>query len=177
MVDLTTLAITAAICLGIGFFLGLLVSSLRTGKGEDPGQPTVTLSGREAKAGIYPAIRALTTPPPLDSASHAKGSMSPVNPLASARQPTQSSRTASQKSIASQVDEILQEKIDSLPAGELDPDQRATRLLELPGKGMVVMVGLNQYEGVEAVPDASIRKLISQAVAEWERRVDPGDKQ
>jgi hypothetical protein len=35
---------------------------------------------------------------------------------------------------------------------------------------MVVMVGLNQYDGVEAVPDEEIRNLIRSAVAEWEER-------
>ena len=179
MVDLITLAITAAVCLGIGFFLGLLVSSLRTGKGEDPGQQYAPRLGREAKPArslAPPASPASAGLVPLNSEAPAKDhDVRPVNALAGG-QPAQGSRTGSQKSIAAQVDEILQEKIDNLPPGELSPDQRATRLLELPGKGMVVMVGLNQYEGVGAVPDARIRKLISESVEEWERRAIPGDK-
>ena len=48
---------------------------------------------------------------------------------------------ASAKSIAAQIDEILQEKIEGS-----DMAQRGVRLLELPNKGMVVMVGLDQYQ-------------------------------
>lgn len=70
------------------------------------------------------------------------------------------------KSIAAQVDEILQEKLEKSQFKE-----RAIRLLELPGKGMVVLVGLDQYDGVDAVPDPEIRGLIRESVAEWERRV------
>jgi hypothetical protein len=49
--------------------------------------------------------------------------------------------------------------------------QRGVRLLELPNKGMVVMVGLEQYSGVDEVPDDEIRSMIKLAVAEWETRV------
>jgi hypothetical protein len=48
---------------------------------------------------------------------------------------------------------------------------RHIRLIELPTKGVVVMVGLDRYEGVEAVPDEDVRQMIRLAVAEWERRV------
>ena len=70
-------------------------------------------------------------------------------------------------SIAAQIDEILQEKLAAEPAMS-----RAVRLLEIPGKGMVVMVGLDQYPGVDDVPDAEVRALIHSAVTEWERRVE-----
>jgi len=70
-------------------------------------------------------------------------------------------------SIAAQIDEILQEKLAA--------DQsikRAIRLMEIPGKGMVVMVGLDQFAGVDEVPDADVRALIRESVEEWERRVE-----
>lgn len=70
-------------------------------------------------------------------------------------------------SIAAQIDEILQEKLTTNPT-----ITRAVRLLEIPGKGMFVMVGLDQYAGVDEVPDAEVRGLIREAVAEWERRVE-----
>jgi hypothetical protein len=71
-----------------------------------------------------------------------------------------------EKSIAVQIDEILQENLENSPLAS-----RAIRLLELPNKGMVVMVGLDQYAGVDAVPDEEIKTVIRTAVAEWERRV------
>jgi FtsZ-interacting cell division protein ZipA len=70
------------------------------------------------------------------------------------------------KSIASQVDEILQEKLAGTPL-----ENRAIRLLELPGQGMVVMIGLTKYDELDKVPDLEIRRLIQQSVAEWERRM------
>lgn len=73
---------------------------------------------------------------------------------------------APEKSIASQIDDILQEKLADSPL-----QNRAIRLMELPGKGMVVMVGLKQYDRIEDVPDEEIRKLIRSCVLEWEHEV------
>ncbi len=68
-----------------------------------------------------------------------------------------------EKSIAAQIDEILQEKLK-----ESHQESRAIRLMELPDKGMVVLVGLEQYESVEDVPDEQVRQLIKDCVTEWE---------
>ena len=70
------------------------------------------------------------------------------------------------KSIVAQIDDILQEKLEGSPLSK-----RGIRLRELPNQGMVVMVGLDQYEGIEEVPDEEIRILIRSAVSEWEKRV------
>jgi hypothetical protein len=92
--------------------------------------------------------------------------LNPINVFARAIQTEVGKVDHPDKSIAAQIDEILQEKlVDSPLAG------RAIRLMELPGKGMVVMVGLDQYDGVSSVPDPEIRELLRSCVAEWERRV------
>ncbi|PWH17928.1 MAG: hypothetical protein DDG59_07190 [Anaerolineae bacterium] len=85
--------------------------------------------------------------------------------LAQALQPK---TTVSQppKSIAMQVDEILQRKLE-----ERGWQQRGIRLLELPNKGMVVMVGLEQYASVEDVPDAEIQAILRASVSEWEAKM------
>jgi hypothetical protein len=70
------------------------------------------------------------------------------------------------KSIVAQIDDILQEKLEGTPLSK-----RGIRLRELPNQHMAVMVGLDQYEGVEDVPDEEIRNLIRSAVSEWEKRV------
>ena len=90
------------------------------------------------------------------------------------RQPAVQSTPAAPKSIAAQIDEILQEKLESSSLDHLPIERRAIRLMELPGKGMMVMVGLDQYEGVEKVPDPEIRSLIREAVEAWEKRLANG---
>jgi hypothetical protein len=35
---------------------------------------------------------------------------------------------------------------------------------------MVIMVGLDQYADIDAVPDEEIRTVIRESVAEWESR-------
>jgi len=69
------------------------------------------------------------------------------------------------ESIVSQIDEVLQEKIKNSPL-EGEP----IRLMELPGKGMVVIIGLKQYDSVDEVPQGEIKDMIRSAVKEWEQR-------
>ncbi len=70
------------------------------------------------------------------------------------------------RSIASQVDEILQEKIKGTVL-----EQKAIRLMELPGKGMVVLVGLEQYDSLDAVPYPDVQAAIKYCVNEWEKKM------
>jgi hypothetical protein len=89
---------------------------------------------------------------------------SPIDMVARAVQP-EPRPAAPEKSMLMQIDEILQEKLSSTPlAGQ------GIRLIDHPTKGLVVMVGLSQYEGVDEVPDPEIRSLIRDSVAEWEKR-------
>jgi hypothetical protein len=67
------------------------------------------------------------------------------------------------KSIVGQIDEILQEK---LPLTSLNT--RSIRLIELPDKGMLVMVDGQAFEGVGDVADPEVKQLIQACVAEWE---------
>ena len=95
--------------------------------------------------------------------------VNPVDMFARALQSEVRTPSVAQKSIPAQIDEILQEKlIDSPLAG------RGIRLMELPSKGLVVMVGLQQYPGVDEVPDPEIRAIIRQSVADWENRTSAG---
>ncbi len=69
------------------------------------------------------------------------------------------------KSIVSQIDDILQDHIAGTNLAG-----RGIRLMELPKKGVVVSVGLDQYPEISAVPDPEIRAAIQSAVAEWEKK-------
>jgi hypothetical protein len=68
--------------------------------------------------------------------------------------------------IAAQIDEILQKKLENTPYAD-----SGIRLEDTPGQGVVMMVGLDQYDGVESVPDETIRNLIREAVADWEKQM------
>ena len=50
----------------------------------------------------------------------------------------------------------------------------AVRLIELPKRGMVVMVGLEQYNGIDEVPYEQVRTVIRESVSEWEQHTDMG---
>jgi hypothetical protein len=73
------------------------------------------------------------------------------------------------KSLAAQVDEVLQEK---LPFSGLS--HHTIHLVDMPNYGMSVQVDLEQYPGIDAVPDEAIRKIIREAVEEWKRRTSLG---
>jgi hypothetical protein len=68
-------------------------------------------------------------------------------------------------SLAAEIDEILQEKLVGSPLAD-----KGIRLMDLPKQGMVIMIGLEKYPDVEAVPDEEIRTLLHEAVAVWEAR-------
>jgi hypothetical protein len=112
-----------------------------------------------------PVLVPVPTPSPVETPR--KPSTNPIEFFARALQSDVPKVVPEPKSIAGQVDEILQEKL-----AESTLANRAIRLMELPGKGMVVMVGLDQYDGVDAVPDEEVRAMIRSSVMEWERRVD-----
>lgn len=69
------------------------------------------------------------------------------------------------KSIVAQIDEILQTDLENTPLADL-----GVRLIEGPDQGMVIEVGMSRYTDIDEVPEAEVRRLIRQAVSEWESR-------
>jgi hypothetical protein len=43
--------------------------------------------------------------------------------------------------------------------------------MDIPGRGMVVFVGLDTYGEIEDVPDLAIKTVIREAVKKWEKIV------
>ncbi len=115
------------------------------------------LTATETPAQDYMAAESLST--------QTKPKISPIDMVARAVKPDTRPLERPPQSIAVQIDEILQEKLSGTPL-----DARAIRLMELPAKGMVIMVGLDQYADIDAVPDEEIRTVIRESVAEWESR-------
>jgi hypothetical protein len=101
---------------------------------------------------------------PAEAEKPARMSMNPVNVLSNAFKADVPKSQLPTDSIVAQIDAIFQEKLRG--SGLQDA---GVRLMEVPGKGMVVMVGLEKYEQVGDVPDKQIQALIQAAVGEWEQ--------
>ena len=169
------LIIVGLIGIAIGFALGVALMSLRGPQDQKDKDVSSQIQARiqtpppKVVPAPDPAPRLVSTPglsigdppPPLPQ----RPTINPINVLARVLQPELSSAQAPPKSIAAQIDEILQEMLEHTPLAS-----RGIRLMEFPNRGLVVLVGLDQYEGVDAVPDEDIRALIRTAVQEWERR-------
>jgi hypothetical protein len=117
-----------------------------------------------------PANALAMTPAPPDTArpglsAHQRPSLNPFKVFGRLLGRAGSPPVEAAPSIVTQVDEILQRKLPDSPAAG-----RAVHLVELPAAGMAVLVGLEKYESIEAIPEPEIRDLIRQAVAEWEAR-------
>ena len=69
------------------------------------------------------------------------------------------------KSIVGQIDVILQEMLE-----RVGMDNRGISLTEDPRRGVIVSIGLDHFEGIDAVTDVEVKKIIRAAVNEWERR-------
>lgn len=136
------------------------------------------LPGRAQPGEIAPTIRVPQQPAqpslrPAGGASPALGQETPRPPslelpdiISEALVPTPGKPgQAVFKSIAAQVDEIVQERLpDSSFAG------RIIELRDLPKGGMVVVVDGEQYQGVGDVADLDVRAFLQDCVGEWERR-------
>ena len=67
------------------------------------------------------------------------------------------------RSIVMQIDDILQDMLAGTPLAA-----RGIKLMEDPQRGVVVMVGIQRYEGIDSVPDSEVKAAIQSAVREWE---------
>lgn len=72
-------------------------------------------------------------------------------------------------SIVTQIDSILQARLDGTPL-----EERGVFLAQSPEGGVMVYVGLTKYMGIDDVPDPEIKAAIRAAIAEWEDRYTPG---
>jgi hypothetical protein len=75
----------------------------------------------------------------------------------------QSTPAPSNESIVSQINTVLQNRLASSPLAN-----HGIRLQESPTGSVHVYIGLNKFDGIDAIPDPQIQAFIRQAVAEWE---------
>ncbi len=77
--------------------------------------------------------------------------------------------SAPANSIVTQIDTILQARLDGTPL-----EERGIFLTQSPEGGVIVYVGLTPYHGVDEVPDSEIKAAIRAAISEWEDKYTPG---
>ena len=103
--------------------------------------------------------------PEADEAPRPRLIVNPVNVLSNALKADVPKSQLPTESIVSQIDYILQEMLQDSPLqGE------GVRLMEKPGQGTVVMIGLEKFSDVDDVPNDAIREMIHAAVREWEQQ-------
>jgi hypothetical protein len=134
-----------------------------------PSQVGTAGSQIEAPLPLSTSQTSSEAPVTLPEITPAVTKMGPIDLFARSISPDARPVSRGPQSIAAQIDEILQSKLADSPLAE-----RGIRLMELPTKGLVVMVGLQQYEDVDSVPDAEVRALIRQSVEEWEKTQTQG---
>ena len=71
--------------------------------------------------------------------------------------------------MVTQIDSILQARINGTPL-----QNAGISLRESPEGGVQVWVGMEKFQGVDAVPDEEIKAAIKAAIAEWENKFTPG---
>ena len=72
-------------------------------------------------------------------------------------------------SMVGQINAILQLRIANTKLAE-----QGVTMIESPSGGVFVYIGLNKFEGIDAVPDEDVKAAIRAAIAEWERKYTPG---
>jgi hypothetical protein len=172
MDSIIPLILSGLIGIGVGLVIGNLFCSLRgERKTEESSHPTSQSSSVEIPHRVGPSILSRALNEPVQEETIKPQSMNVLDLMSRTIQPKKGDLQESPKSITAQIDEILQEMLN-----ESEYKNQAIRLREDIGKGVVVMVGLEQYEGIEAVPDPEIRSMIRSAVSEWESRSSVQDR-
>ena len=75
---------------------------------------------------------------------------------------------AQSQSIVAQINKILQARLAGSPFSS-----KGIRLQESLDGGVLVWIGLKKFEGVDEVPDETIKAAIKDAIAEWENKYTP----
>ncbi|GAB4465647.1 MAG: hypothetical protein Kow0070_28180 [Anaerolineales bacterium] len=112
-----------------------------------------------------PVSTPITSPPPAPPPQ--PPSPAPVSKPATTKKAAEPAPAPT--SIVEQVNAILQTRIAGTPLASL-----GIILMESVTGGVLVYVGVNKYEGVDAVPDEAVKAAIRAAIVEWEQKYTPG---
>jgi hypothetical protein len=141
------------------------------GQGVSPGRPEAPSGSLKVFPGGYPPSPGEALQVAVDNLTEVKRpSLNPVQLITNAlRADIPKPGTGELRSLAIQVDEVLQEKLRGTPL-----ELHGIKLVDGPNHDLLVQVGIQKYSGVEEVPDEEVRAIIREAVAEWRKRFLPG---
>ena len=146
--------------------------ALRSWLGMGPG-PSGPPAAEQAPSAARP-VQLTAVPAPISRPSQAGGTTPPslkVGDIAASvvgGVPAKKVVAPTPTTMVGQIDQILQEKLPGSPLRD-----RGIRLVELPGAGMQVIVGVEHFDSVADVTDPEVKALIQQCVAEWEKKYYP----
>lgn len=170
--DLTTKERRLLLKVVMDFYRWLEPPTARPSGTEETVKPAFSIENKqdELVQSELPSDSFRSVPVEAESQNNQKGNLSATNMITRALRSDVKNSAVPTKSMVAQMDEILQEKLQVS-----DMQKWAVRLAELPGKGMVVLVGLEQYSYIDDVPYERVRKIIRESVAEWEKRAENGE--
>jgi hypothetical protein len=73
------------------------------------------------------------------------------------------------KTIAGQISLIIEKMLVNSPIKE-----KGIKLIENDHHGVDVWIGLEKFDGIDAIPYPDVQQLIREAVAQWEREMEAG---
>ena len=76
--------------------------------------------------------------------------------------------TQSKLNMVEQIDRILQKKLEGSPL-----EKRGIQMQTAISGGLLIKIGLDEYEWIDKIPDQSIQKIIRESIAEWEKKATP----
>lgn len=116
------------------------------------------------------SFQAQSRPAPVPTASPPPGAATsqPGTPKPAVI-PIEDRPAAPTNSIVTQIDTILQARLNGTPL-----EERGIFLTQSAEGGVIVYVGLTRYNGVDEVPDPEIKAAIRAAITEWENKYTPG---
>jgi len=142
-----------------------------------PAQPVETATARPAQvqshpqpegAPTAPPLAPSLTPPPTSMSQPASPSLANVGQTITTffRRGLEPAPTFRPMSFIDQIEAILQRRIEALP----QPLPVEVHVQSAPDGSLQIEVGYRIYHSPAEVPDPQIRRLIQDAVAEWEKR-------
>lgn len=84
---------------------------------------------------------------------------------AKTKEPKVEQPAAAPLSIVAQIDQILQDRLAGTPLAG-----KGIQLQESPEGGVIVWVGMQRFEGIDAIPAPQVKAAIRQAVEAWEKK-------